>query len=236
MSLNKKCNLEKLVIVGLSTNARHVFEFVTAYGLYEVIGFTVNKQYMISDSFKNLPIYPLEELEQHIDKNNVKLFVALLWNRLNADRKELFEKLSETGWRFANIISPYSQVRGNIEGTNVWIHDYVVIQNDTTIKNNVAIMGMSLVGANCEISSHCFLGARSTIGGGSRIGEQTFVGMNCTVFDQTTVGRKCILGACTAVKRDVPDFSLYKTSSDIVMMQYSENEIENKLLFKRNVR
>jgi acetyltransferase-like isoleucine patch superfamily enzyme len=97
-------------------------------------------------------------------------------------------------------------------------------------------MGMSLVGANCEISSHCFLGARSTIGGGSRIGEQTFVGMNCTVFDQTTVGRKCILGACTAVKRDVPDFSLYKTSSDIVMMQYSENEIENKLLFKRNVR
>ena len=31
--------MEKLIIVGLSTNARHVFEFVKDYNLYEIVGF-----------------------------------------------------------------------------------------------------------------------------------------------------------------------------------------------------
>ena len=123
-----------------------------------------------------------------------------------------------------------------IAGDNCWIHDFVVIQNDTTIGNNVAIMAQTLIGDNAVIEDHCFLGAKSTVGGGSVIGEQTFVGINCTVFDDTKVGKKCILGACTSVKRNVPDYSLYKTSSEIVIKQYGEDVIESKLMFSKNVR
>ena len=189
-----------------------------------------------NSSFKGLPVYAIEDLQEKFSRDSVKLFVALLWNRLNADRKELFERLSAGGWQFANIISPYARIRGRIEGCNVWVHDNVVIQNDTVIMDDVSIMGMTLVGANCTIRKHVFLGAKSTIGGGSIVGEQTFVGMNCTVFDNTIVGAKCILGACTAVKRNVPDCCVIKTSSVIEMKQYSEEEIENKLLYRKNVR
>ena len=63
------------------------------------------------------------------------------------------------------------------------------------------------------------------------------MGISCTVFDGTQVGKKCILGACTAVKRNVPDCSVYKTgSSDIVISEYPEEIIENKLLFSKNKR
>ena len=98
-------------------------------------------------------------------------------------------------------------------------------------------MAQTLIGDNTVIHDHCFFGAKSTIGGGSVIGDQTFVGLGCTVFDDTKIGRKCILGACTAVKRNVPDCSLYKTSSaDIVIKQYDEDVIENKLIAAKNVR
>lgn len=228
--------MEKLIIVGLSTNARHVYEFVKDYDLFDVIGFAVNERYKTEDTFKGLPVYALETLDQQVDKSEVRLFVALLWNRLNADRRVLFESLTAEGWQMANIISPHARIRGEVKGTNVWIHDNVIIQNDTTIGNNVAIMGQTLVGANCSIADHCFLGAKSTVGGGTTIGEQSFVGLNATVFDGTTVGKKCILGACTAVKRNVPDFTLVKTSSAIEMKQYEESEIEGKLQFAKNKR
>lgn len=228
--------MEKLIIVGLSTNARHVYEFVKNYNLFEIIGFAVDKEYRDTETFKDLPVYELETLEDHFDKDDVKLFIALLWNRLNADRRNLFERLTAKGWKLANLISPYSRIRGCIQGSNVWVHDYVVIQNDAVIGDNVAIMAHSIVGADCIIGNHCFLGANCTVGGGSTVGEQCFIGIKCTVFDQTAVGKKCILGACTAVKRNVPDYTLVKTSSDIQIKTYSETEIEEKLLFRKNVR
>ena len=153
-----------------------------------------------------------------------------------ADRRDLYLRLKARGFKFANIISPKASIRGTVSGDNCWIHDFVVIQNDTTIGNNVAIMAQSLIGDNAVIEDHCFLGAKSTVGGGSVIGEQTFVGINCTVFDDTKVGKKCILGACTSVKRNVLDYSLYKTSSEIVIKQYGEDVIESKLMFSKNVR
>ena len=225
-----------LIIIGTSTNARHAYHFVKDYDLYNVIGFAVNRDYITSNEFMGLPVYAIEDLEEIIDKQEVVLFVALLWNRLNAERKHLYLKLKQEGFTFANLISPKATIRGNIDGDNCWIHDFVTIQNDSHIGSNVACMAYSLVGSNSKIGDHCFLGAKSTVAGGCSVGDQTFVGINCTVFDDTKVGKKCILGACTAVKRNVPDYSAYKTSSDILIKQYSEDEIEEKLVFSKNKR
>lgn len=228
---------EKLVLIGISKNAAHAYAFIKDYDLYDVIGFAVNKEYKEVDTFMNLPVYAIEELDKYIDKAETKLFIALLWNNLNADRKKLFLELKNQKYKFANIISPRASIRSELTTENLWVHDFVTIQENATIGDNVALMAYSLVGSNAIIGDHCFLGAKSTVAGGSKVGEQTFVGINCTVFDDTIVGKKCILGACTAVKRNVPDFTLYKTSSDdIVMKQYDEDVIESKLQFRKNKR
>lgn len=228
--------MDKLIIIGMSTNARHVYEFVTNYNLFEVVGFAVDEQYKTEDTFYGRPVYSIETLADQIDKDEVKLFIALLWNCLNADRRDLYYRLKAQGYQFANIISPNAVVRGKIKGDNCWIHDFVVIQNDAEIGNNVAIMAFSLVGARSKIEDHCFLGAKSTVGGNSIIGIQSFVGINCTVFDDTQIGRKCILGACTDIKRNIPDYSRVKTSITYEIKQYDSDTIEEKLVFAKNVR
>ncbi len=228
---------EKLIIVGLGTNARHVYEFVKYYKLYEVVGFAVNNAYKSADSFYDLPVYTLENLNEEYGRNDFVVFVALLWNHLNRDRKQLYDYCKSRGYKMVNLISPKSIIRGDILGDNCWIHDFVIIQNDAKLESNIAIMAYSLIGADTRVSSHCFFGARSVLGGGSTIGEQSFVGINATVFDDTTIGKKCIIGACTAVKRNMPDFSRFVTKSeDIIIKQYPEEEIEDKLVFSKNVR
>ena len=222
--------MEKLIIIGTSSTARHAYSFIQYHHLFEVIGFAVNKEYIRDSSFCGLPVYPLEQLDEELPKKDYSLFIAMLWNHLNADRRKVYEDCSSKGFQLANLISPLAIIRGTIKGD-------VVIQNDTVISSNTAIMQGCLVGANCVIGSHCFLGAHSIVAGGCIIGEQSFIGLHATVFDDTHVGRKCIIGACTAVKRNVPDFSRYSLSSDsIVIKQYSEDDIESKLTFSKNVR
>ncbi|MEE3384354.1 MAG: acetyltransferase [Prevotella sp.] len=228
---------EKLIIIGLGTNARHVYEFVRYYDLYEVAGFAVNDSYRTKESFYNLPVFSLENLVEEYGSDNFVVFVALLWNHLNRDRKQLYDYCKMRGYKMVNLVSPKSIIRGELLGDNCWIHDFVIIQNDAKLESDIAIMAYSLIGADTKVSSHCFFGARSVLGGGSSIGEQSFVGINATVFDDTTIGKKCIIGACTAVKRNMPDYSKYVTPSDnIVIKHYNESEVENKLVFSKNVR
>ena len=228
--------MENLIIVGLSKTANHVYSFVKYHKLFNVIGFAVNEKYKNVDTFCGLPVYGLESLKK-IELGDYSLFLALLWNHLNGDRQRLYDYCKSEGFKLTNLISPLAVLRSPITGDNCWIHDFVVIQNNSTIESDVAIMGGTLIGANTYIGAHCFFGAQSVLGGGSTVGERTFVGIKATVFDDTIVGRKCIVGACTAVKRNMPDCSKYATASEnIVIKQYSEDEIENKLMFNKNMR
>lgn len=228
--------MDNLIIIGLSSTARHVYSFVTYHKLFNVIGFAVNKGYHNSDTFNGLPVYDLESLN-HQELGDYSVFIAILWNRLNGDRQRLYDYCKEQGYKMANLISPFAVLRSPINGDNCWIHDFVIVQNDSVIDSDVAIMAGSLIGANSYVGAHCFFGAQSVFGGGSTIGERSFVGIKATVFDGTKIGKKCIIGACAAVKRNLPDFSKYATSSDnIDIKQYSEEEIDSKLMFNENKR
>ena len=228
--------MKNLIIIGTSTTSIHVYKFVKEYNLYNVLGFAVDRDYLTEDFFLGLPVYAIDELDYKIDKENDLLFVAILWNKLNLDRKETYDRLKNKGFRFANLISPTAKVRGNLLGENCWVHDFVIVQNDANIGNNVLLMAYTLIGAHCEIGSHCFFGAKSTIGGGCKVGSQTFVGINATIFDDRIVGDKCIVGACTAIKRDLLNYSVCKTSLEgLVHKTYDSEEIESKLVFSNNV-
>lgn len=229
--------MKDLIIIGTSKTANYAYEFVKYHNLYNIVGFAVNKEYRKFDHYNGLPVFTLENLEEEYGGSEFCVFVALFWNHLNRDRKTLYNYCKKKSWELVNLISPTAIIRGNIIGDNCWIHDYAVIQHNATIESNVIIMTQSDIGPNTHVASHCFLGTKSILGGGSTIGEQSFVGFNAVIFDDTTVGNKCIIGACTAVKRNMPDFSKYTTTSDnIVIKQYSENEIEDKLNFLLNKR
>lgn len=228
--------MDKLILVGIGTNARLAYYFIQYHKLYDVIGFAVNQQYKNSDKLIDLPVYTLENLSEEVGHSNFKVFIDVLWNRLNSDRRYIYNYCIDKGYEMANLISPLAVLRSEITGNNIWIHDHVVIQHDTVIGSNTAIMQGTLIGANCKVGPHCFFGAHAILGGGSIVGEQSFIGIRATVFDGTIIGKKCIVGACTPVKRNMPDFSKYATSSDVVIKQYSEDEICEKLMYKLNKR
>ena len=229
--------MDNLIIVGLSKTANHVYSFVNYHKLFNVIGFAVNETYKNQSIYLGHKVYSLEHLKEEVNHSDFYVFVAMLWNHLNRDRKTVYDYCKSMGFKMANLISPLASLRSELTGDNCWIHDYVVIQQNASLGSDIAIMAGSLIGANTKIGSHCFFGAHSILGGGSSIGEQSFVGLRSTIFDDTTIGRKCIVGACSAVKRNMPDFSKCATAPDsFIFKQYTEEVIEEKLVFSKNVR
>ncbi|HCE48234.1 MAG TPA: hypothetical protein DEQ84_06245 [Prevotellaceae bacterium] len=235
--------MSNLVIIGISDTADRIIRFVNRYCLFNVIGCAVDKSYLPENESIEIGggyyrVWDLEHLDEHIDADNDYVFVALLWNRLNADRRFLFEKVQQMNrFKFANIISPNAIVRGEIKGVNCWVCDNVIIQEQTVVEDDVFVMDKAFVGHRSIVKSHSFLAAGAMVMGSVIVGEQSYIGVNASIFDGTHIGNKCLVGACTYVKRNLPDFSTIKTPSDaFVIKTYSETEIENKWLARKNVR
>jgi len=227
----------RIVIIGLSTTAERIYNFIVKHNLFDVIGFALDKEYIKEHSYRDLPIFDLATLESKIDSENDLLFVAIAWNKLNRDRMNVYSELSRRGFHFANIISPNSQIYSSISNENIWIGDNVIVETGALIGSNTFIDHNAYIGTHSIIKSHCYLGAKSLIAGKCIISEQCFIGLNATVFDEITIGRKCIIGACTIIKRNIPEFSIVKTNLNLnVIIQSNSDEIETKLDANKNKR
>lgn len=229
--------MNNIVIIGTSTTANNIYLFIKNNALFNVLGFAVNRAYKKAESFNGKPLFEVETLDTIIDKQNDYLFVAIQWNNLNADRRNVYVKLKNKGYKFANLVSPHAVVQGSLLGDNCWISDFACIESNVIIKNNVFVKSCAWIGEQSIIEDHCFIGAKSAIGGGVHIGMQSFIGLGTIIFDNVHIGTKCIVGAGTSLKRNLPDFSVHKTSSEyFVTKTYPEEIIENKLQFKKNIR
>ncbi len=227
-----------LFIFGLSTTAKSIFTFVKKYELYNIKGFLVDIDFKNTNNFCDIPVYGFEE-KKHLENFNIetdKLFIAIQWNRVNADRRKVYEKLKGSGYKLANIISPNAIIHGKITGDNCWVDDGVIIDTNSTVGSNVFVKSNAFIGNNCEIEDHSFIGAASFIAGDCKIGEQSFIGIKSTIFDNVIIGEKCVIGACSIVKRNIDNFSLIKTNINHTITVYDSSTIEEKLSYKKNIR
>ncbi|MBN1214148.1 MAG: acetyltransferase [Candidatus Lokiarchaeota archaeon] len=228
---------KNLLIFGTNTTAKSIYRFVKDYNLFNIIGFTVDKEFQEMDSFCELPVYDLEKSNKVFNKKSDLIFIAIQWNKMNTDRKKVYVRLKEQGYRFANIISPFSLIHGEIIGDNCWISDYVIIDTNSIVNCNVFVKSKAYIANDCLIHDHCFIGANSFVAGNVVIGESSFIGISATIFDDVHIGKKCLIGACTVVKRNLLDYTIVKTKSNIsAIIQSSSSEIEKKLIFSKNIR
>lgn len=234
--------MRNIVIVGISDTADRIILFIERYKLFNVLGCAVNRPYVPKDGRVLLggierSVWALEELDKHIDKENDLLFVAILWNRLNADRRYLYETVKNMGYKMGNIVSPHAMVRGELKGDNCWICDGVVVQEHVVLGSNVFIMDRAIVAHWSIVGNHAFITINATVCGSVVVREQSYVGANSIVFDEVHIGKKCLIGGATIVKRNVPDCCVVKTPAGMmVLKEYPEDVIETKWMAHHNVR
>lgn len=199
----------KLIIYGIGETADIAFEYFTHDSDYEVIAFTVDKEYKTSDRHLDLPVIDFEELENKFPPAEVELFAASTYNKLNRVRTKMYKAAKAKGYTCANYISSKAFIWHNVEiGENVFIFENNVIQHKVKIGNNVVLWSGNHVGHQTMIHDNAYVSSHCVISGFCEIGEYSFLGVNCTFNDNIKLGKDNIVGSGALIVKNTEDGKL----------------------------
>lgn len=202
---------KKLVIIGNGETAILAYEYFTKDSDYDVVAFSVHKKYIEANNFLNLPLYPIEELDEYYGPNGVFLFVAISSVNLNRDRTKLYQDLKAKGYKFASYISSHSFIWDNVEiGENCFILEDNTLQPFVKIGNNVTLWSGNHIGHRTVIKDNCFITSHVVVSGFCIIGKNCFIGVNVSIADKINIGNDCLISLGSVISKDTEDNSIYK--------------------------
>ncbi|MCX8533638.1 acetyltransferase [Chryseobacterium luquanense] len=200
---------KKLIIVGLGETAEIAYEYFTYDSPYEVIGFSVNKEFLTENNPYGLPVYPFEELENLFPPSEVDVYVAVSYVQLNRVRKKMFLEAKAKGYTCASYISSKAFVWRNVQvGENVFIFENNVIQHHVKLGDNIILWSGNHIGHRTEIQDHVYISSHVVISGFCVIGESSFLGVNSTFNDNITLGKDNIVGSGSLIVKNSEDGKL----------------------------
>lgn len=203
---------KKLIIIGAGETANLAYEYFTFDSEYEVVGFSVNKEYIKEDTFCGLPVVCFEELEAKFDNKEHYAFVALAGEKLNRNRAKLYKETKLKGYRLASYISSKAFIWNNVAiGENCFILEDNVLQPFTKIGNDVVMWSGNHLGHQSVIKDHCFITSHVVIAGFCEIGEYCYLGINSSVANNIVIGKDCYIGMGALIGRNAKEGSFFSS-------------------------
>ncbi|MEJ7685849.1 MAG: acetyltransferase [Variovorax sp.] len=201
---------KSLVIFGTGDIAQLAHRYFTQDSEYEVVGFTVDAEFIKVETFCGLPVVPFAGLAGSFPPADFELFVALSYSKLNAVRKEKYLAAKAAGYRLASFVSSQATVQNDGQiGENCFVFEDNTVQPFVRIGNNVTLWSGNHIGHHSVIGDHCFIASHVVVSGGVEIGEQCFIGVNATLRDHIKVGARCVVGAGALLLADADPEGVY---------------------------
>jgi len=193
--------MKDVIIIGTGGHAKVLADIVLCAG-DNLLGF------LTSDTDKTEFVgYPILGRDTDFAKFENCSFLIGIGN--NAVREQFVERMQGVDWYTA-------------------IHPTAIIARiDTSIGEGSVIMANAMVCAGARIGRHCIINtaadadhdtvmedfshisALSILAGGARIGKRSFMGVNSCVRDKTSIGADCVIGAGSAVVKDITEPGVY---------------------------
>lgn len=214
----------KLVIFGTGDIAQLAAYYFRTDSSYQVVAFTVDRDYLKNDSMEGLPVVPFEEVERIYPPDVHEMFVALSYARMNRLREQKFHDALSKGYVLASYISSRcSFLAEHPPGRNAFILEDNTIQPFVIIGDNVTLWSGNHIGHHSIIGSHNFISSHVVVSGHCRVGSYCFVGVNSTLAHRVSLAEGTLVGAGAVVAKStirdaviVPakSITLEKKSSD----------------------
>lgn len=200
---------KKLIIIGTSAFAEIAYEYFQYDSEYEVIAFSVHREYIKEKQFLTLPVIPFEEVEKYYNPKEYYFFAALVYMKLNSNRTSLYIEAKKKGYHPASYVSSRAFVWRNVTlGEHCFIFEDNTIQPFVSIGNNVILWSGNHIGHHTTIKDNCFISSHVVISGYCDIGENCFLAVNTTLADRVILGKNCFLNSGAVVMKSIPENSI----------------------------
>lgn len=203
--------MSKVVIFGASQWAELAHFYLTHDSPHDIVGFTLDRDYLQESEFKGLPIVPFEDLEQHFAPAEYKLFIPISFKRMNHARADKYYDARRRGYQLISYVSSRATVFPGFEcGDNCFILEDNTIQPFVKIGSNVVLWSGNHIGHHSVIKDHVMITSQVVISGACTIEEYSFLGVNSTVRDETVIARESLIGMDVTILKDTSEFQVYK--------------------------
>jgi sugar O-acyltransferase (sialic acid O-acetyltransferase NeuD family) len=187
-----------------------VYYYFTHDSHYEVMAFTVDKEYITGKEYSGLPIVPFEEIELLYPPDHFKMFIALGYTSLNKLRAKKYSEAKNKGYELVSYINSSVIRWENLKiGDNCLIFENQILQPYVTIGNDTIIWGGGAISHDSIIGDHCFIASNVVVLGNVRVEPYCFLGANATIKEGITVARACVIGMGASVTRNTEEDGVY---------------------------
>ena len=202
--------MQKVIIFGLGDISQIAHFCLSPDDNYEVVAFTIDKEYLEEDTFEGLPVISFDDIESKYSIDEYKLFIPLSYTKVNKLREQKYNEAKEKGYQFISYISPHATVASNAKiGDNCFIFEDNTIQPFVTIESNCILWSGNHIGHHSTIRVNSFIASHVVVSGGVEIGENTFIGVNATLRDHIIIGKSNVIGAGALILGDTEDNKVY---------------------------
>jgi sugar O-acyltransferase (sialic acid O-acetyltransferase NeuD family) len=200
----------RLVIIGAGEFAQIACEYFEHDSPYDVVAFSVERQYLSQTSLADRPVVDYETLQHSHPPKDHDIFVAIPASQLNRLRTRLYQDARRKGYRAATYVSSRAFVwRNAIVGEHCFIFENNVIQPFVTIGNNCILWSGNHVGHRTVLHDNVFVASHAVVSGYCEIGENCFIGVNATFNDNVNVAQDNVIGAGALVTHDTEPGRIY---------------------------
>ena len=200
----------KVVIFGSGPIAEVIWHYLTHESDHQVVGFTVDGDYLKQSILFGLPVVTFQEVEAVFPPGEHGIFVAMGYGKLNALRAAKLAEAEARGYRAIGHVSPHAVVPPGFEpGPNTFIMEHNTIQPFVEIGRNVILWSGNHIGHHSRIGDNTFISSHVVVAGCVSVGENCFLGVNATLRDNITLGSHVVVGAGALVLADAPDYALF---------------------------
>jgi len=201
---------KKVVIIGNTSNARLAKYFFEIDSEYEPVAFSVNKEFIETEQFENLPVIALEEIKSKYPPGEFEAFVAVGYNNMNKVREKLYNHCKDSGYKMASYISSRCSYLSQFPtGDNCFILEDNTIQPFVKIGNDVVLWSGNHIGHDVKVGDHCFITSHVVVSGFVTIKNNCFLGVNATIRDAITIAPETLVAAGAIIMKDTVEKGVY---------------------------
>jgi sugar O-acyltransferase (sialic acid O-acetyltransferase NeuD family) len=213
-----------IVIFGTGDIAQIAKYYFDIDSQYEVVAFTVDRDFLNSEEFEGKPIVAFEEVEKTFSPTSHKMFIALSYAKLNRLRAAKYAEAKEKGYELASYVSSRCTYLSQYPcGDNCFIFEDNTIQPFVKIGNNVTLWSGNHIGHHSIIEDHNFISSHVVISGHCHISSFCFLGVNATIHNNVKIETENIIAAGAIIAKATKSKSVFVPAKTVLLDKSSDS-------------
>src|SRR4051794_7844488 len=106
--------MPNIIIFGTSRVADIVYTYLKDVPDYQIVAFTVDREYLTEENKFGIPIIAFEEIEKHFPPLDNEMIVAIGYHEMNGVRETKCNRARAIGYKLRSFIDKKASIASNV--------------------------------------------------------------------------------------------------------------------------